>query len=71
VNLATNLAALVFFVPAGKVLYTLALPMAVCNVAGAYVGARVAVARGAGFVRVLFLCLLVALIAKLGFDMLR
>ncbi|MBK9614587.1 MAG: TSUP family transporter [Uliginosibacterium sp.] len=71
VNLATNLAALVFFVPAGKVLYAIALPMAACNVAGAYVGTRVAVARGAGFVRVLFLCLLVALIAKLAFDMLR
>ncbi|MEN3110188.1 sulfite exporter TauE/SafE family protein [Uliginosibacterium paludis] len=69
VNLATNVAALVFFVPAGKVIYSLALPMAVFNMAGALVGSRLAIRQGAAFVRVLFLFLLIALIVKLAWDM--
>jgi len=71
VNLATNVAALIFFIAAGKVLFLVAAPLAVCNVAGAYVGTQIALKRGAKFVRILFLCLLVALIAKLGYDMLK
>jgi len=71
VNLATNVAALVFFIPAGKVLYGFAIPMAACNMLGALVGTWVAMKRGAGFVRGLFLCLLVILIIKLAFDMLK
>lgn len=68
VNLSTNIAALAFFIPAGKVLYAVAAPMAVCNVLGALTGAWVAMRHGAGFVRVLFLLLLVILIVKLSYD---
>lgn len=71
VNLATNVAALIFFVGAGKVLYAIALPMALFNMAGAVVGSRLAIARGAGFVRALFLVLLLALIGKLAYDLFR
>nr|MBF0684734.1 sulfite exporter TauE/SafE family protein [Pseudomonas sp.] len=68
VNIATNVASLVFFIPTGNVLYLLALPMAVCNVLGALTGTWVAVHKGSGFIRLLFLVLLVILIAKLGYD---
>lgn len=71
VNLATNVAALTFFIPAGKVLYAIALPMAVCNMLGAVVGTRLAIRNGTAFVRVLFLILLVVLIGKLGYDILK
>ncbi len=71
VNLATNIAALSFFVPAGKVLYGVALPMAACNMLGAVAGSRLAMRHGTGFVRGLFLGLLVLLIVKLGYDMLK
>ena len=70
VNIATNLAALVFFVPSGNVLYAIALPMAACNVLGALTGTWLAVRKGAGFVRGLFLVLLCVLIAKLSWDLL-
>jgi len=70
VNIATNLAALVFFVPSGNVLYAIALPMAVCNILGALTGTWLAVRKGAGFVRGLFLILLCVLIAKLSWDLL-
>ena len=69
VNLATNVAALLFFIPAGKVLYAFAVPMAVCNITGALCGSWLAMHKGAGFVRLLFLVLLVVLISKLTFDL--
>lgn len=71
VNIATNVAALIYFVPSGNVLYTIAVPMAVCNMLGAYAGSWVAMKRGTGFIRILFLCLLTLLIAKLAYDMVR
>jgi uncharacterized protein len=71
VNLATNVAALVFFIPASKVLYSFAIPMAASNMVGAIVGTRIAMRRGSGFVRGLFLCLLVILIVKLSYDMMK
>ncbi len=71
VNIATNIAALIFFVPSGHVLYAIALPMAIFNMLGSFTGTWVAMKRGTGFVRILFLCLLVVLIAKLAYDMVR
>jgi len=68
VNIATNIAALVFFLPTGHVLFMAAIPMAVCNILGAISGSWLAVHKGAGFIRALFLVLLVVLIAKLGYD---
>jgi len=53
-NWATNLAALCVFVPQGAVLWRVGLVMGACNLVGGYLGARTAVARGAGFVRVFF-----------------
>lgn len=67
-NVATNLAALAVFVPQGAVMWQAGLVMGVCNVAGAYLGARVAVARGSGFVRVFFVLVLAAFIVKIGLD---
>jgi uncharacterized protein len=65
-NWATNLAALVVFIPQDAVLWQLALPMAAANITGGYVGARVAVARGARFVRLFFLVVVSALVVRLG-----
>lgn len=70
VNLVTNLAALVYFVPTGHVLYAVAIPMALFNVAGAVLGARLAIRRGSGFVRGLFLLVAGALVLRLGLDLL-
>lgn len=67
-NVATNLAALVVFAPQGAVLWQAGLVLGACNVIGAYLGARVAVARGSGFVRVFFVVVLVAFIGKIGLD---
>ncbi|MFV2145498.1 MULTISPECIES: TSUP family transporter [Isoptericola] len=68
VNFATNLGALLYFVPHGAVIWGLGLSMGVANLVGGYVGARMAVAKGSGFVRVVFVVVVGALICKLGYD---
>jgi uncharacterized membrane protein YfcA len=64
INIATNLAALAYFIPTGNVRYELALGMAVANVTGAYVGAHLSLKRGVGFIRGLFIVVVLALLAK-------
>ncbi|SCG67750.1 hypothetical protein GA0070560_12638 [Micromonospora halophytica] len=71
VNAGTNLGALVVFAATGHVWWLLGAAMAVCNVAGAMLGARMALRRGAGFVRVVLLVVVLALVAKLGWDQWR
>lgn len=68
VNFATNLGALLLFIPAGAVIWPLALVLAAANVAGSYLGSRMAIAKGTGFIRVAFLCVVAVLIVKLSFD---
>jgi len=68
VNVATNLAALAFFVPHGHVLPLLAVLMAGCNVLGSFIGAHLALRHGSGFVRKAFLCVVGVFILKFAYD---
>lgn len=68
-NFATNLAALVVFIPMGAVMWRVGLVMAAANILGGYLGARVAVARGTGFVRVFFLLIVSAFVVRIGGDL--
>lgn len=70
VNLATNLGALLLFLPSGHVLVGLGLAMGVMNMLGGYLGARMAISRGSKFIRIIFVIVVAALIIKLGSDML-
>lgn len=71
VNVVTNGAALVYFITQGYVLYAVAVPMAICNVAGSQLGARLALKLGSGFVRGVFLTVVLALIARYAWELLR
>jgi len=68
VNVATNLAALSFFVPNGFLLPAIAISMAACNVLGSLVGTHLALRYGNGFVRNLFLVVVGMLILKFAYD---
>lgn len=68
-NLCTNAGALMFFIPAGHVLWGLGLGMGVANLVGGYIGARMALSKGSRFVRVVFIAVVLALSAKLVWDM--
>ncbi len=69
-NLATNLGALTVFIPGGHVMWGVGAVMAVANLVGGYVGARTAVAKGSGFVRVVFVVVISAFIIRIGGDLL-
>lgn len=65
-NWATNLAALVVFVPQGAVLWGIGLLMGAANMAGGYLGARTALGRGAAFVRIFFVVVVGGFIVRIG-----
>lgn len=71
VNVGTNAAALAYFIPAGHVLWLVALMMAAFNMLGSQLGARLALRHGSGFVRWVFLAVATALIFKFGADTFR
>ena len=68
VNLASNLAAVVTFIFAGKVLYALALPAAAVNIVGSLIGSRLALKKGQKFVKYMLMVVLVLIFAKLIYD---
>lgn len=68
VNVATNLAALAYFVPNDYVLPVLAAIMAAANVSGSLAGTWLALRHGSAFVRQVFLLVVGALIVKFAWD---
>ncbi|MYN46259.1 TSUP family transporter [Pseudoduganella sp. FT93W] len=68
VNVACNFAALIWFGYSGHLIWQLGLMMAVCQIAGAFIGSRLAMKHGSGFVRQLFLIVVCLLILKTGYD---
>lgn len=69
-NVATNLAAVIYFAASDRILYRYALPMGGCNVLGALVGARLAILKGNAFVRLFFLVLVTMMICRFGYEIL-
>jgi uncharacterized protein len=67
-NTASNAAALLLFSLQGHVWWHLALPLALANMAGSLLGTRMALRHGAGFVRLMFIGVVSALILKTSYD---
>ncbi len=67
-NVACNIAALLWFGWSGNVMWQLGLGMAVCGVAGSLVGSRTAIKLGSAFVRKLFLAVVCSLVLKTTYD---
>lgn len=68
VNVACNVAALLWFGYSGHIMWHIGLAMAACNVLGSAVGSRLALRHGSGFVRKIFLVVVIALILKTARD---
>lgn len=68
VNVACNVAALLWFGYSGHVLVQLGLLMAACNILGSLLGTRLAIRHGTTFVRKVFLVVVGLLILKTGYD---
>lgn len=69
INMATNLSAVLYFGFTGHIFYRAAIFMALFNILGSMIGARLAILRGSRFVRIFFLIVVCALIARLGYDL--
>lgn len=71
INVATNLSAVAYFSVTDHILYAVALPMGACNILGSLVGTRLAMLKGNRFVRLFFLLVVTAMIARFGWEVLR
>ncbi|MPM46134.1 putative membrane transporter protein YfcA [bioreactor metagenome] len=68
-NLATNLSAIALFAATGNIVYRLAIPMAICNMGGAFLGSKLALLRGNRFIRIFFLLVVTATIVRFAFEL--
>lgn len=68
VNLATNFGSICLFVLKGKIIWAIAIPMAVCNALGGFFGAKLAIKKGNGFIRIFFLIVVVGTLLRFGYD---
>lgn len=68
VNLATNFGSICLFILKGKIIWALAIPMAICNALGGWIGAKIALKKGNGFIRIFFLLVVLATLIRFGYD---
>jgi hypothetical protein len=68
VNLSTNLGSIVLFTLKGKIIWPIAIPMAVSNALGGIIGARMAIAKGNRFIRVFFLIVVIGTLIRFSYD---
>jgi uncharacterized protein len=68
VNVATNTGSIFFFAWHGFILYHYAIPMAICNLTGSLLGARLAILKGNKFIRIFFLLVVAVTILRFGYD---
>ena len=67
-NMTSNLAAFVLLAYKGHIWWHLTLYLIAGNLIGSFLGARLAMKHGAGFVRWVFMLVVSALILKTGWD---
>ncbi|MFM8735822.1 MAG: sulfite exporter TauE/SafE family protein [Pirellulales bacterium] len=67
-NTATNLGALATFGVSDNIWWRFFLPMAAANVAGSFLGTRLALRHGSRLIRVVFTVVVGALVAKTAYD---
>jgi uncharacterized protein len=68
INIASNIGSLTLFISKGKILWTMAIPMAVCNGLGGWLGARLAIKKGNQFIRMFFLIVVIGTLVRLSYD---
>ncbi|WP_249029630.1 sulfite exporter TauE/SafE family protein [Tannockella kyphosi] len=70
VNLASNFAALIAYVFAGKVMYVVAIPAAFCSITGYWLGSGLAIKKGSKYIKPLMVCVMMVLFLKIIIDLL-
>lgn len=70
-NLASCVSSLVSYAISGQVMWAVGLPAALCGLAGGYVGAGLALKKGAKLIRPMFFVVLALLTIRLIYDLTR
>ncbi len=68
VNLATNFGSICLFIIKGKIIWMIAIPMAICNAIGGFIGAKLAINKGNTFIRIFFLIVVVGTLIRFAYD---
>ncbi len=68
-NVAADLSSWAVLALGGYVLWVLAIPLIIGNMLGSYIGSHLAIKRGQGFVRAMFLVIVSALIARQAWQL--
>jgi uncharacterized membrane protein YfcA len=68
-NFASNLGSFLLFAAAGAIRWEIAIPMGLAQAAGAFVGTRLTIRRGAGLVRWVAVVISLMLAARIGWQM--
>jgi hypothetical protein len=69
-NVAADLSSWTVLALSGFVQWLLAVPLVLGNMAGSYVGSHLAIRKGDRFIRMVFLVVVLALVARIGWDLL-
>lgn len=70
-NVGTNIAAIIYFAQSGHILYEFAIPMAVFNLCGSFLGIKLALLKGNKFIRIFFLLVVSATILRFAWDIIN
>jgi hypothetical protein len=68
VNLSTNFGSICLFMIKGKIIWAIALPMAASNAFGGWLGAKLAITKGNGFIRIFFLVVVIGTLVRFAYD---
>ena len=67
-NMASNLGSVIVYLLNGEVMLILAVPAAICSIAGSYLGSRFAIKGGSKRIRSVMFLVLILLFAKMLYD---
>jgi uncharacterized membrane protein YfcA len=68
INCMTNISALIVFIRQGNYILEIAIIMSFCNIIGNAIGSKIALKKGNGFVRNIFLVIVTLMILRYGYD---
>jgi len=68
VNLSTNFGSICLFLLKGKIIWSIALPMAICNGLGGYIGSKFALKKGNSIIRKFLMLVIFLSIIRFSWD---
>lgn len=65
VNLASGVGSFITFAIKGNVLYSIGIPLAMANILGSFIGSKIAIKKGQGFIKIIIIAVFVIMFASL------